>query len=124
MYGNKLTSEYGRTEGRHRDVIGRIETAPIGNLILNPGRMLAPEGATEPQGWEPTGHVVMRPSEGFAFVAEVVETMMGHENNRDDLLPRTQSELHEVELIVEQLKGLAGEFEVAEAEAGRNEEVV
>lgn len=81
MYGDKLTSEYGQNEGRRRDVIGRIQTAPIGNLVLNPGKCLAPEGAPS-AGWEPTGHVVLKPSEAMALVSEIIETVFGHENKR------------------------------------------
>jgi hypothetical protein len=120
MYGAKLTSAYGITEGRRRDVIGKIDTAPIGNLILNPGKCLAPEGQ-ESKGYEPTGHVVMLPSESLAFTAEVLETLIAHDNNAD--LLRACGTVVEVQLLIDRLKEKADELEVAEIDAGRDEEV-
>lgn len=114
MYGDKITSEYGRTEGRHRDVIGNVTTAPIGNLILNPGKCLAPEGAPS-AGWEPTGHVVLKPSEAMALVSEIIETVFGHENNVA-LLMKTFASSSDVEQFAVELKELGEALETAQAE--------
>jgi hypothetical protein len=121
MYGDKLISEYGRTEGRRRDVVGKVHTAPFGNLILEAGKCIAPEGSPS-RGWESTGHIVMKPSEAFAFAAEIVKALARHETNDAELIQKCGG-IVEFEQIVNRLKEKADDLETAEAEAGRDEEV-
>lgn len=121
MYGDKLTTQYGRENGRRRGVVGEITTAPIGNLSLRFGKLWAPEGQDEPKGWEVTEFATLFPSEGFALAAEIVETLIGHEENAD-LIRLKVTPLVELENLVKRLKEIADDVEVAEKDAGRRDD--
>lgn len=65
LYGTTVGPAY---MGRPRDVIGRIENAPGGNVILRIGEEHA-DGT-----WHQTGHVVLTPAEALRFGAEIRST--------------------------------------------------
>lgn len=64
MYGTRTSpSQY----NPHRSVIGNVENAPGGNVILRVGR------EAEQSGWIQTEHVVLEPREAEEFAREVEE---------------------------------------------------
>lgn len=52
-------------QGRH-SIIGAVETAPIGNIILRAGRLTL-------HGWTQTEHIVLTPAEALALAQELVD---------------------------------------------------
>lgn len=62
MYGNQIART---TYTPLRDVIGSVETAPGGNLILRVGK------ENQDGTWQQTGHVVLTPEEEARFVQEI-----------------------------------------------------
>jgi hypothetical protein len=113
MYGTKLDTEYGRTEGRHRSVVGSVDVAPAGNVTYRIGKALAPEGRPD-HGYECTEYVVLTPAETVFFLQDQLRTLLGHEQNRGVLGEQLDDLTHA-------LKGLddaAGDLkEIAEREA-------
>lgn len=61
MYGQQIKP----TIGERHHVIGQIESAPAGNVILRVGRL-------HREGWTQIGHVVMTPTEAITFAVEVL----------------------------------------------------
>lgn len=101
LYGNQITTQYGRESQRCRSVVGEIGTAPAGNLTLRVGRLRAPEGHEEPKGWEVTEHVVLTPVEAVAFLVDVLGTLIEHERNRELFVGRELDALGDAQELLE-----------------------
>lgn len=67
MYGSKTHTEYQKQHGQMPSVIGRVDTSPNGNVILEVGKMVDSDAG----GWSKTEHVVLTKDEALGLINDI-----------------------------------------------------